>query len=156
MKPKAKNGAKKINKRKIVFANGVFDIVHKGHIDLLKFAKSLGEKLVVAVNSDRSTKALKGPGRPINNERDRKAFLEMLGLADEVVIFDELNTEKIILKIQPDIVVKGNEWPMEELRKKDNIPTHIEIVLAPLTINPEDSKKYSTTDIIKKIKGVRR
>ncbi len=140
-------------KEKIVFANGVFDIVHKGHIDLLKFAKSLGSKLVVGLNSDRSTKTLKGPERPVNNERDRKAFLEMLGFVDEVIIFDELITEKIISRVNPDIVVKGGEWGVEELRRKDGIPDHIEIVFAPLTINPENSRKYSTTDIIKKVKG---
>lgn len=141
-------------KEKIVFANGVFDIVHKGHIDLLRFAKSLGGKLIVGLNSDLSTKLLKGPERPINNECDRKAFLEMLGFIDEVIIFNELTTEKIVGRINPHIVVKGNEWPIEVLRKKDNIPAHIEIILAPLTINPIDLKKYSTTDIIKKIKGV--
>jgi len=154
MKPKFKVLKKKNSREKIVFANGVFDIVHKGHIDLLKFAKSLGGKLVVGLNSDHSTKIIKGPERPVNNERDRKAFLEMLGFVDEVIIFDELITTDVIARVRPDIVVKGNEWPVEELRKKDNIPDHIEIVLAPLTINPEDSKKYSTTDIIKKIKGV--
>ncbi len=142
-------------KEKIIFANGIFDIVHKGHIDLLRFSKSLGGKLIIGLNSDKSTRALKGPERPINSEMDRKAFLENLGLVDEVIIFDELTTEEIIEKIQPDIVVKGNEWPMDVLRRKDNIPDHIEIVLAPLTINPKNSKKYSTTDIVNRIKGAK-
>lgn len=139
--------------QKTVFTNGVFDIIHKGHIDMLRFAGSLGNKLVVAINSDSSTRTLKGPERPINNERERKSFLERLGFIDEVIIFDDLTPTKTIIQLQPQIVVKGNEWPTEVVRRKDGIPEHIEIVLAPLTINPEDSKKYSTSEIIKKIKG---
>ena len=144
----------KNNRNKIVFANGVFDIVHKGHLDLLKFARTLGKTLVVGLNSDHSTKILKGKDRPINNQEDRKAFLESLGFIDEIVIFDEPTTSEILAKINPHIVVKGNEWPIEELRTKDKIPEHIEIVLVPLTLDPKSSnKKYSTTDIIKKIRG---
>jgi len=140
--------------KKIVFTNGIFDIVHKGHIDLLKFAKTLGDKLVVGINSDRSARLLKGPDRPINSEQYRKEFLESLSLADEVVIFDEQTPSNIIVLIQPHIVVKGNEWHAEEIRERDGIPSHIEIVMAPLTFNPTNAaKKYSTTDIIKKIRG---
>lgn len=155
MKSSAKTQTKRIRtgRGKVVFANGVFDIVHKGHLDLLKFARTLGEKLVVALNSDRSTKILKGEGRPINNETDRKTFLEGLGFIDEIVIFDEPTPSEIIRKIKPDIVVKGGEWPAEELRARDKIPAHIEIALAPLTFDPKSAnKKYSTTDIINKIK----
>ena len=80
----------KNNRNKIVFANGVFDIVHKGHLDLLKFARTLGKTLVVGLNSDHSTKILKGKDRPINNQEDRQAFLERLGFIDEIVLFDNI------------------------------------------------------------------
>lgn len=143
----------KRGEKKIVFTNGIFDIVHKGHIDLLKFAKAQGDRLVVGLNSDRSARALKGPDRPWNREKDRKEFLEGLEFVDEVVIFDELNTAAIVRKIKPDIVVKGNEWPVEELRRKDDIPAEVEIILAPLAFPREGAKKYSTTDLIKKLKG---
>src|SRR3989338_850451 len=86
------NGKKDV----IVFTNGVFDLLHPGHIKLLQFAKSLGGKLVVGLNSDRSTALLKGPTRPIQNEYDRKRALENLSFVDEVVVFDEMRTTDII------------------------------------------------------------
>lgn len=78
----------------------------------------------------------------------------MLCCVDEVIIFDDPTPSNLIALVKPDIIVKGNEWPVEELRVKDNVPSHIEIRLAPLSFNPEHpTKKYSTTDIIKKIRG---
>lgn len=143
----------KKGKKKIVFTNGIFDIVHKGHIDLLKFAKAQGDWLVVGLNSDRSARALKGPDRPWNREKDRKEFLERLHFVDKVVVFDELNTAAVVRKVKPDIVVKGKEWPVEELRRKDDIPAEVEIILAPLAFREGSAEKYSTTDLIKKLKG---
>jgi len=136
---------KKHNKEKVVFANGVFDILHPGHIQLLKFAKSLGSKFVVAINSDRSTKALKGEGRPVNSEGDRKTVLESLGFIDEVLIFDELSPAKLINQLKPNIMVKGEEWTAEEIRKRDAIPPEIDIKVYPLVTG------YSTTSIIRRI-----
>src|SRR3989338_5695192 len=96
--------SKKARKAKVVFTNGCFDIIHPGHIEVLEFAKSLGGRLVVGINSDRAVKLLKGPDRPINSEVNRKAVLENLSFIDQVVIFDDLNTRKIIRDLRPDIL----------------------------------------------------
>jgi len=136
-----------MKKEKVVFTNGVFDILHLGHIQVLKFAKSLGDKLIVGINSDRAVKLLKGEERPINNELVRKTILESLGCVDEVVIFDDIKTLDIIKQLKPDIVVKGEEgFTLEEVRKRDQIPPEIAIRLAP------HLGDYSTTNFIKKIR----
>jgi len=143
---------KEHGKDKIVLTNGIFDIVHPGHIELLKFAKSLGGRLIVAINSDRATKELKGPSRPINGERDRKKVLEQLSFVDEVVIFDDTRTESVIATINPDVLVKGGEWTADEVRKRDRIPDHIEVVIFPLVMESA-GKKYSTTGVIEKVRA---
>lgn len=103
----------------IVFTNGCFDILHRGHIDLLDRAKALGTKLVVGLNSDRSVRSIKGIGRPVQNEEDRKAVLLGLRAVDEVVIFDELTPENLIRQIKPDILVKGGDWRVDEIIGSD-------------------------------------
>jgi len=133
--------------RKIIFANGVFDILHSGHIQMLKFAKSLGEYLVVGLNSDRSARELKGSDRPINSEMDRKAVLESLKYVDEVLVFDEPTVSNLINELQPHIVVKGGEWTAEEVRRRDKIPPNIEVKVFPLVAN------YSSTLVIQHIKN---
>jgi len=132
-------------KKQIVFTNGVFDILHAGHLGLLRFAKSLGDKLVVGINSDRSVRELKGENRPINNEEDRKKLLEALEEVDEVVVYDELESASIIEELQPSIIVKGGEWNAKEVRRRDKIPDKVDIKIYPLLEN------YSTTNVIKKI-----
>lgn len=139
---------KKHDKTKIVFTNGVFDIIHTGHIELLNFAKSLGGKLVIAIDSDERVKSLKGPNRPVNNQRDRKLVLESLNAVDEVLIFNDSPTT-IRENINPDILVKGGEWTESELRLRDNIPDEITIKIYPIKEN------YSTTNVIKKIKELK-
>lgn len=100
---------------KIVFTNGCFDILHVGHIRLLEYAKSLGGYLIVGLNSDKSVKKLKGDKRPINNQNDRKRILESLKAVDEVIIFDEETPLELILKIKPQIVVKGGDYKKEQV-----------------------------------------
>jgi D-beta-D-heptose 7-phosphate kinase/D-beta-D-heptose 1-phosphate adenosyltransferase len=146
MKDIEKTNVKEKGKPRIVLTNGVFDILHLGHLELLKFAKSLGDKLIVAVNSDRSARELKGDGRPINSEQDRKKFLESLREVDEVVIFDHVEPLPLLQEIRPDVLVKGAEWTAEQARKRDKIPDEIKVIMAPLV------NGYSTTSIIKKIK----
>jgi len=138
----------KFNKKgKVVFTNGVFDILHPGHIQVLKFAKSLGDKLIVGVNSDRAVKILKGEDRPINNELVRKTLLESLSFVDEVVILDDVKTVDIIQELKPDILVKGEEGlTPEEVREKDQVSPEVEIKLCP------ELADYSTTGMIKKIR----
>src|SRR5258706_11906674 len=99
----------------IVFTNGCFDIIHAGHIDLLERAKSLGTKWVVGINSDLSLRGIKGEGRPINNQEARKAVLLGLASVDEVVIFDELTPQNLIVDLKPDVLVKGGDWKLEEI-----------------------------------------
>ena len=130
----------------VVFTNGIFDVLHTGHIELLKFAKSLGDKLVVAINHDSSVKQLKGPDRPINNHDDRKKVLESIREVDQVIIFNDTETFSLIREISPDIVVKGGEWTAEEVRKRDKIPDETAIRIFPLIQN------YSTTELLRKIK----
>ncbi|MGC2300150.1 MAG: RpiB/LacA/LacB family sugar-phosphate isomerase [Acidobacteriaceae bacterium] len=132
---------------KVVFTNGVFDILHQGHIELLKWSRNLGDRLVVGINSDASTLALKGEGRPVNSQENRKAVLQALRFVDEVLIFDDLRPTALIAALHPAIVVKGGEWLAEEVREQDEIPEGIEIKIFPLV------KGYSSTHVIRKIRG---
>ena len=129
----------------IVFTSGVFDILHAGHIQLLRFAKSLGDRLIVGINSDESVKRVKGPQRPITTQDDRKALLEALEEVDEVVVFEENSPESLIADITPSIFVKGGEWTVDEVRDRDNIPSSVEVKVFPIV------GKYSTTNIINQI-----
>lgn len=98
-----------------VFTNGCFDLLHIGHIELLKYAKSLGDYLVVGINSDKSIKKLKGLSRPINDQLTRKMILESIRYIDEVIIFDEDTPLEIIKQIQPNIIVKGGDYKKEDV-----------------------------------------
>jgi D-sedoheptulose 7-phosphate isomerase len=100
---------------KIVFTNGCFDLLHPGHVDLLRRAKELGTKLIVGINSDASVRSIKGPGRPLMRQNDRAAVLLALEPVDEVRIFDELTPEKLIREIMPDVLVKGGDWKTDEI-----------------------------------------
>lgn len=99
----------------IVFTNGCFDILHRGHVDLLDRAKALGSKLVVGLNSDNSVKQIKGPRRPYQSQEDRKAVLLGLKSVDEVIIFEDLTPETLIHEIRPDVLVKGGDWKPNEI-----------------------------------------
>ena len=99
----------------IVFTNGCFDIIHRGHLELLKYCKSIGKKVIVGLNSDRSVKELKGLNRPINCESDRKFLLESLVYVDSVVIFDQNTPYELIKKIKPGIIVKGGDYTIESV-----------------------------------------
>ena len=131
----------------IVFTNGVFDILHTGHIELFKFSKRVGDYLVVAINSDDSVREIKGNSRPINCAEDRKRVLESIGLVDEVVVFDG-NLAKIRKIISPNVVVKGGEWSVHEVRSRDGISDEIDVKIFPL------EQDYSTTNILQKIKAI--
>ena len=99
----------------IVFTNGCFDIIHSGHLDLLKEAKSYGDKLIVGLNSDKSVSKLKGPERPIIGQSERKKILSALKFVDEVIIFNEENPLKLIKKLKPSILVKGADYTKEQV-----------------------------------------
>jgi rfaE bifunctional protein nucleotidyltransferase chain/domain len=101
--------------KKIIFTNGCFDILHAGHVRYLEAAKSLGDCLVVGLNSDTSVRALKGETRPINPEQDRALVLSALRAVDYVVIFGEETAENVIAKLRPDVYVKGGDYSVETL-----------------------------------------
>lgn len=100
---------------RIVFTNGCFDLIHPGHVDLLARARSFGDRLIVGVNSDRSVRSIKGKGRPVQTEEERKAVLLGLKSVDEVYVFDEATPENLIKKLRPDVLVKGGDWPVEQI-----------------------------------------
>ena len=101
--------------KKIVFTNGCFDILHAGHVHYLDRAKRLGDVLVVGLNSDRSTRTLKGSGRPLNSEEDRARVLSALSSVDLVTIFDEDTPLKLIRFVRPHVLVKGADWPVRSI-----------------------------------------
>ena len=107
--------SKSNEKQVIVFTNGCFDIIHSGHLDLLKEAKSYGDKLIVGLNSDKSISKLKGPERPIIGQSERKKILSALKFVDEVIIFNEENPLKLIKKLKPSILVKGADYTKEQV-----------------------------------------
>ena len=128
--------------RGVVWTNGVFDILHPGHLELLKYAKSLGQRLIVGINDDESVKRLKGPGRPVNNFLTRKQQLEMLPWVDEVVVFGEDTPQRVLENIRPDIIVKGGDYTTQSTVGHE---------LAEVKIFPT-VEGHSTTNIIGKIK----
>lgn len=132
--------------RKIVFTNGCFDILHKGHVRYLRRAKKLGDVLIVGINSDSSVARIK-PDRPINSENDRAELLAALFMVDYVTIFSESTPYRLIKMLQPDVLVKGGDW------KKDEIVGH-DIVRETLSL--PYVKGISTTDIIEKIRRLSR
>lgn len=105
--------------KKVVFTNGCFDILHRGHISYLNEAKSLGDILVLGLNSDASVKRLKGETRPINNEQDRKFVMENLKAIDYVFIFEEDTPYNLISTIRPNILVKGGDWKIDQIIGSD-------------------------------------
>jgi D-beta-D-heptose 7-phosphate kinase/D-beta-D-heptose 1-phosphate adenosyltransferase len=103
----------------VVFTNGVFDLLHPGHVRYLRDARALGDVLVVAVNSDRSVRSNKGEDRPINPEAERAEVLLALGCVDAVVIFDAATPHAIISAIEPDVLVKGSDWGPDDIVGRD-------------------------------------
>ena len=99
----------------IVFTNGCFDVLHRGHIEYLKQSRKLGKRLIVGLNSDESVKRLKGLNRPINGEEDRKAILLALRFVDEVIIFDDPTPLSLIQVLRPDIITKGGDYKPEQV-----------------------------------------
>ena len=116
---------------RIVFTNGCYDLIHRGHIDLLSKAKSKGDKLIVGLNSDRSVKQLKGNDRPIQNFDDRLIILDAIKSVDMVVGFDEDTPDKIIKELLPNVLVKGGDYSIDNVVGADTVISHggsVEIV----------------------------
>lgn len=101
--------------KKLVFTNGCFDLLHLGHIDYLSKAADLGDKLIIGMNSDASTSSLKGPGRPITDETSRSTLLAALSFVDAVILFDEPTPLELIKWVQPDVLVKGADYTIDQI-----------------------------------------
>jgi rfaE bifunctional protein nucleotidyltransferase chain/domain len=133
--------------QKIVFTNGCFDIIHLGHLDYLEKSRTIGDKLVVGLNTDRSVRQLKGPGRPINSEHARARMLAALSFVDMIIAFDEETPLELIKQVKPDILIKGNDYKIENIVGSDFVlGSGGEVKTIELL------EGYSTTSLIEKIK----
>ena len=133
---------------KIVFTNGVFDILHAGHLDYLKRSKKLGDILIVGVNTDESAKAIKGPDRPFNSEDDRAALLAGLECVDYVALFSEGTPINMISSVRPDLLVKGDDYSADEVVGKAVVESYGgKVKLIPF------KEGFSTSSLIEKIKS---
>lgn len=132
--------------QKIAFTNGCFDILHKGHIASLSQAAKEADVLVVGLNSDASTKRLKGEGRPVNNEQARATVLASLLMVDAVILFDEDTPLELIKKVMPDVIVKGGDYTLDQIVGAKEVMAHGgRVVINPIV------EGYSTTGILGKI-----
>jgi rfaE bifunctional protein nucleotidyltransferase chain/domain len=137
----------KRNGRRLVFTNGCFDLLHPGHIRSLEQARSLGDVLIVGLNSDSSVRQLKGQGRPVIPERERAEILAALECVDAVVIFDDLTPREVIARLLPDVLVKGGDWPGDQIVGREEVEAAGgRVVSAPVVPG------YSTSEILKKIR----
>lgn len=134
----------KADKRKIVFTNGCFDILHRGHVTYLKAARRLGDRLIIGLNTDASVKRLKGENRPVNNETDRAYLLDALECVDYIVLFGEDTPEYILSQIKPDVLVKGADYKPEQVAGRQYAG---ELALIDFVSG------YSTTSTIEKMKS---
>ena len=136
--------------RRIVFTNGVFDLLHPGHVRYLQRARSLGDLLIVGLNGDASVGRNKGPGRPITPERERAELLAALECVDAVVIFDQDTPAEIVRLVQPDILVKGADWPADQIVGRDTVEARGgRVVLVPV------EHGHSTSSILDRIRNAR-
>jgi rfaE bifunctional protein nucleotidyltransferase chain/domain len=111
-------------RKKIVFTNGVFDVLHRGHVAYLQKARSFGDVLIIGLNNDRSARRLKGPGRPVQKQRDRAAVLLALRSVDYVVIFGEDRPERLVRQVRPDVLVKGADYKVSEIAGAEFVKAH--------------------------------
>ncbi len=133
----------------VVFTNGCFDVIHRGHIEYLKFCKQQGDIVVLGLNSDSSVRQIKGPGRPINNQHDRAAVLAGLEAVDYIITFEEPDPLKLIEQVKPDVLIKGNDWAQKGVAGREFVESiGGKVVLAPMV----DGK--SSTDTIEKMRSL--
>lgn len=137
-----------LTKRSVVFTNGVFDLLHPGHVDILLAAREQGDALVVGLNSDASVRRLKGPSRPVRTESERAYVLAALGMVNAVVVFEEDTPLELIRALEPDVLVKGGDYTeatvvgAPEVRARGG-----KVVIVPLTPG------HSTTGLVEKLRG---
>jgi D-glycero-beta-D-manno-heptose 1-phosphate adenylyltransferase len=134
--------------RTVVFTNGVYDLLHPGHIRYLQAARALGDALIVGVNSDRSVRANKGPGRPVNPEGERAEVIAALACIDAAIVFDEDTPHQIITRLQPDILVKGADWAEDAIVGREVVEARGgRVVRMPV------EQGFSTTGLIERVRA---
>ena len=134
-------------RRKIVFANGVFDVLHVGHVRYLEAARAEGDLLVVGINSDSSTRKLKGPGRPVLTERARASLVAALQSVNYVVIFDELDVNSLLKELQPDVHAKGTDYTADTVPERE-----LAALLGIRVAIVGDPKQHSTRDLLARLR----
>ncbi len=142
-------GWRRLQKETIVFTNGCFDVLHRGHVEFLKFCRAQGDVVVVGLNSDSSVRAIKGPDRPLNNQYDRASVLAALETVDYITVFDEPQPLNLITKLKPDVLVKGQDWAQKGVIGREFVESYGgKVVLAPLV------EGKSSTAVIDKMKSI--
>lgn len=136
------------NGKIVVFTNGCFDLLHRGHVHILRQAKAAGDLLIVAVNSDRSVKAIKGPSRPVNSEIDRLELIAAMEMVNYVILFDEPDPSKLIAAIKPNVLAKGADWGTDEVVGADIVKREGGRVILVSYL-----KGYSTSELIERIQN---
>lgn len=140
----------KLGSRTLVFTNGVFDLIHPGHVDVLLGARREGDALVVGLNSDASVRRIKGPGRPVRTENERSIVLAALGMVDAVVLFDQDTPLELIEALRPDVLAKGGDYTEATIIGAQSVTARGgRVVVIPLTPG------QSTTGIVEKLRGQR-
>ena len=140
--------AAKRDGKTVLFTNGCFDLLHRGHVHLLRQSKNLGDILIVAVNSDRSVREIKGPTRPILPEIDRLSLISAMEMVDYVILFEEPDPYRVIKALRPNVLVKGGDWGEDEVVGSDVVKQNGgRVELVPYL------KGFSTSEIIEKVRG---
>jgi rfaE bifunctional protein nucleotidyltransferase chain/domain len=133
--------------KRLVFTNGVFDLLHVGHVRYLTQARALGDALVVGINSDRTVRELKGPNRPIFNQAERAEILAALRVVDYVVVFDDVSPRSLIAALLPDVLVKGGDYNLDQIHGREEVEAAGgKVISLPFV------EGSSTTDLIKRMK----
>jgi D-glycero-beta-D-manno-heptose 1-phosphate adenylyltransferase len=135
--------------KSIVFTNGVYDLLHPGHVRYLNLARGFGDALIVGVNSDRSVRANKGPTRPVNPELERAEVIAALAAVDAAVIFDDDTPDAIIRRLQPDVLVKGADWPADQIVGRDIVEGR-----GGRVVRAEIEEGYSTSALIERVRKI--
>ena len=132
--------------KRLVFTNGVFDLLHVGHVRYLAQARALGDALLVAINSDRTVRELKGPNRPVFNEAERAEILAALRVVDYVVVFDDVSPRRLIAELLPDVLVKGGDYNLDQIHGREEVEAAGgKVISLPFV------QGASTTDLIKRM-----
>jgi D-glycero-beta-D-manno-heptose 1-phosphate adenylyltransferase len=144
-------GKEKRNGKRVVFTNGCFDLLHPGHIASLETARGLGDELIVGLNSDASVRMLKGPGRPMFPAEERAEILASLECVDAVLIFEELTPQRVIAALLPDVLVKGGDWPGNQIVGREEVEA-----AGGKVVRVEVRAGYSTSEMLRKIRETRK